>query len=221
MRVSAAPTCPRCRGALVAPGLMHSDWTCGEHGPVAPLYPSRPGTSEQLAHIAAKSKVPVWLPWPLPAGWLTTGFRYAGDDRTGPIASVVALSGPNPLPDHGSEHQPTADLLLVAEQPAVGLGASLAGLPEIDAGDSLSGALVAGGPQAKVHAAGHPAHLWNVPAGPDCAAYVGEALGVWLWLIMWPPSAGALVLEGLRLVDARDPGHPLDIPTGAPSPRLG
>jgi len=71
-----------------------------------------------------------------------------------------------------------------------------------------------------VHAAGHPAHLWNVPAGQDCAAYVGEAHGVWLWMVMWPPSAGALVLEGLRLVDARDPGHTLDVPTGAPSPRL-
>ena len=108
---------------------MQSAWTCGEHGPVAPLHAARPGTSEQLAHLAAKSMVPVWLPWPLPPGWLTTGFRYAGDDRTGPVASVVALSGPNPLPGHGPRHQPAADLLLVAEQPAVGLGASLAGLP--------------------------------------------------------------------------------------------
>jgi hypothetical protein len=200
---------------------MHSAWTCSEHGGVAPLHPPRPGTSEQLAQMAARSSVPVWLPWPLPSGWLVTGLQVAGDERTGPVASVVALSGPNPLPGDGHEHQPTADLLLVAEQPAVGLGASLAGLTGIDAGDSLSGALVAGGPQAKVSAAGHPAPLWHVSAEPDRAAYVGEAHGVWLWLVMWPPSAGALVLEGLRLVDARDPGHPLDVPTGAPSPRLG
>lgn len=216
--MSAAPTCPRCRGSLVAPGLMNSAWTCSEHGAVAPLHPPRPGTSEQLAQIATHSAVPVWLPWPLPNGWLVTGFQQAGDERSGPVASVVALSGPNPLPGH--EHQPTADLLVVAEQPAVGLGASLAGLTEVDAGDSLSGALVAGGPQAKVYAAGHPAPLWHVPAEVDRAAYVGEAHGVWLWMVMWPPSAGALVLEGLRLVDARDPGHPLDVPTGAPSPRL-
>jgi hypothetical protein len=199
---------------------MHSAWTCPEHGAVAPLHAPHPGTSEQVAHLAARSAVPVWLPWPLPAGWLVTGVRHAGDDHSGPVASVVACSGPNPLPDHDGVHRPTADLLLVAEQPAVGLGASLAGLPEVDAGDSLSGALVAGGPQAKVHAAGHPAHLWHVPTDPDRAAYVGEALGVWLWLIMWPPGAGAMVLESLHLLDVREPGHPLDIPTGAPSPRL-
>ncbi len=207
---------------------MHSAWTCAEHGAVAPLHAPHPGTSERLAQVAARSGVPVWLPWPLPVRWLVTGLQHAGDDRSGPIASVVALSGPNPLPERlgGGAHreraaqEPTADLLLVAEQPAVGLGASLAGLPEVDAGDSLSGALVAGGPQAKVHAAGHPTPLWHVPAESDRAAYVGEAHGVWLWLIMWPPSAGAMVLEGLRLIDARDPGHPLDIPTGAPSPRL-
>jgi hypothetical protein len=200
---------------------MQSAWSCGAHGAVAPLHAARPGTTEQLAHLATKSTVPVWVPWPLPAGWLITGLRQAGDDRSGPVASVVALSGPNPLPGVEPQHQPTADLLLVAEQPAVGLGASLAGLPEVDAGDSLSGALRSGGPQAKVHAAGHPTALWNVPAEPDRAVYVGEAHGVWLWLVMWPSSAGALVVEGLRLVDARDPGHPLDIPTGAPSPRLG
>jgi hypothetical protein len=199
---------------------MHSAWTCGEHGPVAPLHPVRPGTSEQLAHLAARATVPVWLPWPLPTGWLASGFRHAGDDRTGPVAAVVALSGPNPLPGVEARLQPTADLLLVAEQPAVGLGSSLAGLDEVDPGDSLSGALLDRTPHGKVHAAGHPTPLWHVPGGPDRAVYVGEAHAVWLWLVMWPASAGALLLEGLRLVDARDPGHPLDIPTGATSPRL-
>ena len=226
--MSAAPSCPRCRGSLVAPGLMQSAWTCSEHGAVAPLHPVRAGTSEHVAHLSAQSAVPVWLPWPLPPGWLVTGLQHAGDDRSGPVASVVACSGPNPLPEHavGSEAgpttdlQPTAALLLVAEQPAVGLGANLAGLTDVDAGDSLSAGLLAGGPQAKVHAAGHPTPLWHVPAGEDRAVYVGEAHGVWLWMIMWPANAGALVLEGLRLLDARDPGHPLDIPTGAPSPRL-
>ncbi|MFL6100136.1 MAG: DUF6758 family protein [Actinomycetales bacterium] len=218
--MSVAPTCPRCRRNLAAPGLMHSAWACAEHGEVAPLNPARPGTSEQIARIAERSKVPVWLPWPLPVGWLVTGVMHAGDDRTGAVASVVALSGPNPLPGHAPAHMPTADLLLIAEQPAVGLGASLAGLTEVDPGDSLSGALLDGCPQAKVYAAGHPAPLWCVPAESDRAAYVGEAHGDWLWMVMWPASAGAMVLEGLRLIDVRDPGHPLDVPTGAPSPHL-
>ena len=203
---------------------MRSEWTCAEHGAVAPLHPARSGTTEHVVDVAASAKVPVWLPWPLPSGWLVTGIRHAGDDRSGTIGTVLGCSGPNPFRgnalDDGDHADATADLLLVAERPAVGLGASLAGLPEIDAGDSLSGALVAGGPQAKVHAAGHPTALWHVPAGEGRAAYVGEAHGVWLWLIIWPPSAGAMVLDGLHLVDARDPGHPLELPTGAPNPRL-
>lgn len=183
---------------------------------MAPLYPPIPASADAVRHVARRAQVPVWLPWPLPTAWLVTGLRHAGDDAHGPVATVLACSGPNPLPTlPRSGH--AADLLLVAEQPGVGLGARLAGLDHVDPGATV----VTGPPHAKVHASGHPLPLWNVPVRPDLAAYVGEAAGVWLWALLWPHSAGALLLEDLSLVDARDPGHPLDPPVGALTPRLG
>jgi hypothetical protein len=158
----------------------------------------------------------VWLPWPLPAGWLVTGVRAVGDERSGVVATVLACSGPNPTPpdDRPAEH--AAELLLVAEQPAVGLGAFLAGLPDIDPGERIA----ASAPLAKVFANGHPTPLWHVPVADGRAVYVGEAAGVWLWFLLWPGSAGALLLDDLHLVDAAEPGHVLDPPVGALSPRL-
>ncbi len=41
-----------------------------------------------------------------------------------------------------------------------------------------------------------------------------------LWLILWPDTAGVLLVEALELRDLRDPGQDLDLPFGAPSPRL-
>src|SRR5262249_33958831 len=80
-----------------------------------------------------------WLPWPLPVGWLVTGFAGAGDDRTGTRACVVALSGPNPVGGLG-------EMLLISEEPGVGLGAHFAGLPGPDPGEGFA----AGPPHAAV-----------------------------------------------------------------------
>ena len=58
---------------------------------------------------------------------MTAGFAGAGDERTGTRASAVALSGPNPVGG-------LAEMLVVAEDPGVGLGAALAGLDSVDPG---------------------------------------------------------------------------------------
>jgi len=39
-------------------------------------------------------------------------------------------------------------------------------------------------------------------------------------LVVLPAAAGAMALDGLRLLDLRDPGHPLDVPAGALTPLL-
>ena len=132
--------------------------------------------------------VPVWLPWPLPLGWLVAGFAGAGDERTGVRACAVALTGPNPLGG-------PADMVVVAEEPGIGLGASLAGLDSVD----------------------FP--LWQVDS-PDRAVVAGEVQGRWLWVVLWPDTAGTLLVEPLALRDLRDPGQDLDLPFGAASPRL-
>ena len=52
-------------------------------------------------------------------------------------------------------------------------------------------------------------------------AFVGEALGVWLWAVLWPPAAELVLLEHVELHDLRDATHALlDLPVGAPSTRL-
>ncbi|PRY15140.1 hypothetical protein CLV37_10566 [Kineococcus rhizosphaerae] len=183
------------------------------HGEVVPLQPPHPADSEHLAWIARHSDVPVWLPWPLPDGWLVTGTRCVRDDKHEAQAVVVAVSGPHHGPAGGPR---VADLLLVSEQPGTGLGAHLAGRDDLDPGEGL----VTGRPAVRLHAAGASTPLWSVPADGDRAVLVGEAGAVWLWALLWPATAGVTLLDDLHLVDLRDPAHELDVPCGAPSPRL-
>lgn len=212
--------CPRCLREVQPPGLRSNRYCCVEHGDVAPLHGAMPGGTAAATQLAARAQVPLWLPWPLPRAWLVTGLQVAGDDRSGWLATVVAISGPNPLATSGGQAPRSADLLLVAEQPAIGLGARLAGLSDVDPGPALARALRSSPPHASLQAAGHAVPLWSIPSEPDRAVYVGEAASVWIWLIALPAEAGAMALEDLTLVDLRRPDHPLDLPTGAPSPHL-
>ena len=165
---------------------------------------------EVVALIVSQAAVPVWMPWPLPRGWLVTGLAMAGDERTGARATAVACSGPAPLGGMG-------ELVLVAEEPGVGLGAHYAGLTGPD-----PGAVPDDRPaDAKIHAAGHPTALWSWEGSPsDRAVYVGEALGCWIWAVAWPDSTGFLLIDEFVLTDLRDAGHELVIPFGALCPRL-
>lgn len=154
------------------------------------------------------TQVPVLLPWPLPQGWLVSGFASAGDKRTGARATVAALTGPNPVGG-------PADLLVIAEEPGVGLGAGLAGLDGPDPGEGFA----AGPPHANVHVDGHDVPLWHVESD-DRAVFAGEVAASWLWVLLWPGSAGLLLVEPLIMRDLRDRSQRLDLPVGAPSPRL-
>ncbi|MBC6463364.1 DUF6758 family protein [Actinomadura sp. HBU206391] len=207
MRVE--PTCPRCSGPLQEPSVWSSDWHCAVHGAVLPKQPPKSPSPEGLATVARDAWVPLWLPWPLPMGWLVTGFGAVGDERTGSRACAVALSGPGLL--HGP-----ADMLLISEEPGIGFGAACAGLDGLDPGVVSD----ASAPHAKVEVRGHPVPLWAVDAAPDRAVYVGEAMGNWLWGVLWPAEAGVLMVEDLALIDLREPGMELDLPYGAFSPHL-
>lgn len=188
---------------------MTSSWDCERHGPVHPLHVHAKPAVEALHKVASSCAVPLWAPLPLLPGWTLTGLATAGDDRAPAKATVMALTGPSPLGG-------PADLLLVAEEPGVGLGARYAGLDEVDPGFTVTGA-----PDAKVEAAGHPTALWRSPSADDRAAFVGEAMGVWLWAVLWPPAAELVLLEHVVLHDLRHVAHEsVDLPIGAPSPRL-
>jgi hypothetical protein len=203
-----APTCPRCGGPLHEPSAWSSAWQCDVHGQVHPLRSSHSPTTAGLEGLLRGVAVPVWLPWPLPTAWLVTGFAGAGDERTGTKGCVVALSGPNPTGGPG-------EMLLVSEELGVGLGARFAGLDGPDPG----GDFAAGPSHALVRFGNHEFPLWHVDA-PERAAFAGEVMGTWLWLILWPDTAGMLLVDPLELRDLRDPGQELDLPFGAPSPRL-
>jgi hypothetical protein len=200
--------CPRCRRQAHAPTAWSSAWRCDLHGEIHPLAPARLPTIDGLHVLVSSAKVPVWVPWPLPYGWLVTGFTGAGDERTGILGSAVALSGPNPLGG-------PAELLLVAEEPGVGLGAGLAGLPGPDPGIGFA----TGQPNADVKVGGHDVPLWLVESDGE-AVFAGEVGGNWTWLVLWPDTAGVLLAESLSLRDLRDSDQALDVPFGALSPRL-
>ncbi len=126
----------------------------------------------------------------MPVHWFGSGVAWAGDERTGPRATAFAAGGPSPLGG-------PAEMVIIAEEPGTGLGARLAGLPGTDPeriGDK---------PEEKIEAAGHPTALWPVLCPPDRAVFVGEACGVWLWVVLWPADAATLLLEHLVLWDLR------------------
>lgn len=212
VRMKGEPSCPRCGARVRAPGLFSAAWQCELHGAVPPLQPVVPPSVEALEVVVRRSRVPVWLPWPLPPGWLFTGVAHAGDDRSGPRAVAVACTGPAPLGGPG-------ELVLVAEEIGVGLGAHFAGLPGPDPGTDL---VDGGQAPAKVLAAGRPTALWCVPgAPPDRAVYAGEAMGLWLWAVLWPGKTGHLVYDDVELSDLRESKVELgNLPCGALSPKL-
>jgi hypothetical protein len=196
---------------------MHTDWRCAACGPVAPFH-----VAEHINHEIAETAsaeaargpvhMPLWCLWPLPAGWTMTGVGWAGDDRTGVRATVVACSGPSPLGGG------PADILLVAEEPGIGLGTRFAGIPGPDAGPYLAH-VMSQVPHAKVKAGGHPAPLWSVKSPEDRCAYAGEAKGVWLYAVTWPASAGYLLADDVVLHDLAE-WLPTELVYGAPSPYL-
>jgi hypothetical protein len=201
---------------------MHSGWRCADCGEVPPLHVAQHIGPEILATALAQGsgaleRLPTWCPWPLPPGWTVTGVGWAGDERTGVLATALAISGPGPLDDG------PADVVIVAEQPGVGLGMRMAGISGVDPGPQLADAMAdAGahaGPHAKVRVGGHPTPLWSVKSPSDRSAYVSEARGMWLYAVAWPASAGFILADHVELHDLSE-WVPPELVFGAPSPYL-
>ena len=163
-----------------------------------------------LSDHASALRLPLWIPWPLPSGWQIAGHGYVGDDATG---TVLACRGPNPM-----NMVDIADMLIITDEPGTGLGGTLAGLDGSDAGPGFG----TGSPHAKAFVGDRPTSLWWVKeACTDRAVYAGEAAGRWLWVILFPDSAGAMMAEPLVLAEVRELGREVDLlPFGNLSPRL-
>jgi hypothetical protein len=165
--------------------------------------------SAVLGAAVVKLPAPVWTPWPLPDGWCLGGIAYAEDgDSAG--CTVASWLGTDPFGE-------PAELILVCEEAGAGVGSHFAGLsmsyPSAGVGE--------GPPHARFSVQGRPVPLWSVEGPGDRAVYAGEAAGRWLWVIVHPAEASALVVAPIRLLDARGLGAELaGLPIGELSPRL-
>ena len=155
------PSCPRCGRSVREPGLWSNAWQCDHHGEVMPYVPAGQISPEAVAMVAKRAAVPLWMPHPMMPGWVVTGIGSCGDDRSGASATVICCSGPGPFGG-------PADLVLVSEDMAVGLGARFAGIPGTDPGELTHRA-----PAGKLHADGHPTPLWQVDAGTGIRRHGG------------------------------------------------
>ncbi|MCH9815437.1 MAG: hypothetical protein K0U64_03150 [Actinomycetia bacterium] len=204
----AGKNCPQCGGPLQIPDLMSSAYRCPIHGDVAPVETAVLLDQDHLPGMIRSAQVPIWFAWPLPVAWVSAGIQRVGDSRSGAVAAVTALAGQS-LTDGPS------DLLIVSEQPGIGFGARLAGLPYFDPGEEIADTPC----DTKVHAGRWITPLWSL-ASPDRVVYVGESGGNWLWLIGWPAAVWSVIHDDLHLIDLRSAGPEVDIPAGALTPRL-
>ncbi len=191
---------------------MCSDWRCDVHSAVMPFHVAEHINHEIVEVAREHLKVPLWSIWPLLPGWTVTGVGWVGDERTSGRAAAVACSGPAPLGG-------PADVLLISEEPGVGLGPRFAGLDAPDLGPALPQRMMSTPPDAKVRAAGHPTPMWAIDTRDDRSVYVGEAKGLWLYAVAWPASAGYILAEHVTLHDLVE-FVPNELVYGAPSPYL-
>ncbi len=186
--------------------MWSSAWECAVHGPVAPVKPDPVPTADWTRHVCASSRVPVWLPWPLPDGWVVAAIAPIGDEVSGIPAVATVLTGPSPLGG-------PAEMLIVSEEPGVGFATHLAGLDGTDPGRVVDAA-----PYSHVVVHGRPLPIWLVPTDADQAVVVGERDLVWIWVMVRPASAGAMLVDHLAFADARVLGEEVRLlPYGARS----
>jgi hypothetical protein len=154
---------------------------------------------------------PLWIPWPVPPGWSFCGLASGAlRDDAAPDATVSCWSGEDPFGD-------PIEALFISEEAGGGVGSRFAGLPNPYPPSRVG----VGVPDAKFLVEGRAVSLWTVEAAARRAVYAGEAAGRWLWVVLHPAEASAIVVQPPALVDARQLGAELAVlPLGELTPRL-
>jgi hypothetical protein len=200
--MSLAAGCPRCPTPVARIG-EDGAWSCPDHGVVRPLWrPEEASYDGFVAHLERADGFPTYLPWPLSPGWQITDFAVVADDR-GATASLTCVSGP-------SELDGPVDVLVIAEEAGVGLGARCAGTTGDDPGTELGD----GPASARLRIGSQTVSLWPISTSGetgewDRSVVVGEAAGRWLWLVLRPASAALALPQLGALVDVADLGPTL------------
>jgi len=207
--------CPRCPAPVAEIG--DGNWSCPEHGVVAPLWrPDAASYDEFAAHLGHATTFPTYLPWPLGPGWTVTDFASVAAPEREPRATMTCVSGTSALDG-------PVDVIVVSEEPGTGLGARLAGVSpsgRVDPGDEVG----EGPPTVKVRIGSFEVGLWPVSVSSadgewDRSVLAGEAEGRWLWLVLRPASAIMLLRDDWILRDVSGLGPPLvELPFGGPAP---
>lgn len=202
-------SCPRCREGFPDDGRGR----CSRHGPQPPLWRPEVATYDAFtAHLQRASGFPTYLPWPMGSGWRVTDFGVVHGEG-GAAATVTCVSGT-------TEPDGRVDVLVVVEEPGIGLGGRCAGLAGPDPGHDFGQGL----PTVKVRVGSQGVPLWPVSmAGVegelDRSVVAGEVTGRWLWLVLHPASAVLLLADEWWLRDVADDGpHLVEVPFEGPGP---
>jgi hypothetical protein len=202
-------TCPRCTEVLQV-GAPEAE--CPRHG-VQPLLWRPPVSTydDFTVHLDRAADFPTLLPWPMSPGWTISDFAVVAGRQ--PVATLTCSSGT-------SELDGPVDVMVVAEEPGVGLGARCAGVQGRDPGRELG----EGPPAVRVRVDSQAVPLWPVSTALadrelDRSVVVGEAGGRWLWVVLRPASAVLLLRDDWILRDVSGVGPPLvEMPFGGAAP---
>ena len=207
MASATAPVCPRCSAPLA------SGSSCPDHGVVEALRRPRESTYDAFVeHLALAAGFPTYLPWPMSPGWAVSDFAVVVGAR-GPSATMTCCSGTSALDG-------PVDVIIVTEEPGVGLGARIAGTTYDDPGPEIG----SGSPPVRVRVEGHPVPLWTISTSSasgewDRSVVAGEAWGRWLWMIIRPASAILLLRDEWILRDVSGVGpHLVEMGFEGPPP---
>jgi len=192
------PGCPRCREAVDADSAG-----CPGHGTGPVLWrPVEPAYDAFVDHLAVARDFPTYLPWPMAPGWSVSDFAVVTEESGVAVATLMCVSGT-------SELDGPVDVLLVAEEPGVGLGARCAGVAGHDPGHELGGQQ----PLVRVRIGTLGSALWPVSTSDDGqtpeldrSVLAGEAAGRWLWVVLRPASAVLLMRDDWILRDVSGGG---------------
>jgi hypothetical protein len=202
-------SCPRCTQPVVDGA---TEIQCSEHGAQPVLWrPTASSYDDFAAQLQLAGDFPTLLPWPMSPGWAVTDFGVVVGEQA--LASVTCCSGTSQLDG-------PVDVLVVAEEPGVGLGARVAGLAGPDAGHAIG----EGAAPVKVRIGSLAVPLWPVSTSAvdpefDRSVFVGEAEGRWLWVVLRPASAMLLLRDDWILRDVSAVGPPLlEMPFGGAAP---
>jgi len=209
--VPLAASCPRCTSPVTGEG---ASFACTVHGRVDPFWRPDQADYDSFAELVGRSDdLPTYLPWPMSPGWSIADFGCVAADQGPALATVTTTTGASALDGE-------VEVTVVTEEPGVGLGSRVAGAATADPGVAVG----QGAASIRVRVDARPVPMWVLPSRDDddllaLAAFVGEAGGRWLWLVMRPASAALLLRDDWLLADASGFGpEAIEMPFGGPPP---